>query len=417
MTGSIIPYARSQMGSFLSFSAGLFDDPGIVPDNCKILCCLHITKETGVFVLELARLGFDVTVVASNPLSTNIQVRNELEAQGIKVLAMNENDSVKLESLITQALECQPDYIVDDGGDLTRIAHTYKCGSILGCCEETTSGVIQIRNLHQDIGLNFPVIAVNNARTKELMDNHFGTGQSIIDGILQSTQGMLAGKNIVVCGYGHCGSGIAKRMKGMGAKVSVTEIDPVKALQAHYDGMTVSALGDLAPIADIIVTATASIDVVDEDVLLKVRDGCILANAGHSNTEINIDHLERLSSSVTIVNDNVDRYELPGKDVFLLGKGRIINLIAANGHPSEVMALSYSSQLAGLHLLLTSTLDPGLHSLLPDYEQRIASNHLNWVGGKLTALTEGQSAYLNGSIGSCESQDRPLLTAAHSGRL
>jgi adenosylhomocysteinase len=387
-------YAKEQMTSFLRFSKFIDVDFRKNLKRKKLLCCLHITKETGVFALELKEKGVDILLVSSNPLSTDEDVVNELKSQGINTYWCNK-DSDSLELLMLKALEFKPDYVIDDGGDLIALIHKNKI-NILGACEETTSGINQEVKLENSGKLNFPIVAVNNARTKNLMDNHFGTGQSTLDGIIRSSQQIIAGKKIVICGYGHCGSGIAERSKGLGANVSIVEVDPIKVLQAFYAGFEVGLAKDLFPNADIIITATGCIDVVTSDHLKELKDGCIIANAGHSNVEINIKALKESFTFIDSVGNHLDVYELNNKKIYLLGKGRIINLVAANGHPSEIMSMSYASQLAGLYYVMSNDLKNNIYELPSKFEDEIARIHLSSKGYNIDVLTKAQKEYLFG---------------------
>ena len=390
-----IDYAKTQMGTFISFANSLAFEKYIYPNNIKILCCLHVTKETGVFVEWLNAKGFNIDLVASNPLSTDEQVKSELEDVGIKVFTTTDGSMANLKKIWKIALKNKPDYLIDDGGDLVELSGKLKINSIKGCCEETTSGVIKENFLQKNNTLSFPVIAVNNAKTKNLMDNHFGTAQSVLDGIIRSTNEIIAGKNILVCGYGHCGSGIADRAKGLGANVMISEINEIKALQALYDGFEVNSFDMIYKKADIIITATGCINVVDKKHFSNFKNGCILVNAGHSDCEINVKSLYS-SHKVNKCMPHYEEFNNNGKRLILLGNGRIINLIAANGHPSEIMSLSYSSQIAGLFYLLNSKgLTNNIYQLPSIMENKIASIHLNNRSIMLTKLSSEQKKYLN----------------------
>lgn len=354
----LIKYSELQMRTFTYYGNTLDLEKYT---NNTLLCCLHITKETGVLIKFLHETGFKVELVASNPLSTNEQVKKELLSLGVNVYSV-EGDYNILKNMWSKLLKKRPDYIIDDGGDLVDLAVACGIKSIKGCCEETTTGVTKELIQEKRGNLFFPVIAVNNARTKNLMDNHFGTAQSVLDGIIRSTQEIIAGKNILICGYGHCGSGLASRARGLGANVSVSEIDPIKTLQAYYDGYSVGSVDEMCKNADIIISATGCINTVGAKQLLSLKDNCILTNAGHSDCEIDVNFIKQEFDLID-TGDNFDIFKLNNKSIILLGKGRIINLVAANGHPSEIMSLSYSSQMAGLHYLLTNNLSGGVHFL------------------------------------------------------
>ncbi len=392
-----IEYAEEQMATLKNYFKILNLAKYAQNKKIKILCSLLITKETGFFVSELSKYGFDVRLVSSNPISTNLEVVKELKELGIKVYWIKKDNNGDFKKLLARSLEFNPDYIIDDGGDLVDLLQKLNIPSIKGCCEETTSGITIDKKIFNENHLKFPVIAVNNARTKNLMDNHFGTGQSTVDGIIRATQEMIAGKNVIICGYGNCGSGIAKRLTGFGARVSITEIDPIKALQAFYDGYKIGILSELGKTADIIITVTGGINAVSEKDFSKLKSGCILANAGHSNCEIDVNFL-REKYSLIYESKNYDVFLRGKQRIILLGKGRIINVVAANGHPSEIMALSYSSQAAGLDFLLRNNLAPNIYELPTKYEDKIAKIHLTAKGQKLTALRTEQKDYFSGIL-------------------
>jgi len=391
----ITKYARSQMTSFVAISDKLGQDIRRHLLHSKVLCCLHITKETGVFALELQKLGIDVSLVASNPLSTKTEVVKELERRKIKIY-WSHGDQISMHKVLLRGLRTNPEYIIDDGGELVTLVHSKKVRTIKGACEETTSGIIEEKKLERKNKLQFPVIAVNNSRTKNLMDNHFGTAQSILDGIIRATQEIIAGKNIVVCGYGHCGSGIAKNARALGARVSVTEVDSIKALQAFYDGFNVDISKKIFPFADIIITATGCTSVVNISHIKNLKKNCILANAGHSNVEIDVKLLRKRYKKINSIGEHIEVYRVNKKNIYLLGKGRIINLVAADGHPSEIMSMSYASQLSGLHFLVTNKLENKLHQLPPFYEEEIARQHLRNKQQFVEILDKEQKKYLYG---------------------
>ncbi|MFN3301705.1 MAG: adenosylhomocysteinase, partial [Patescibacteria group bacterium] len=313
--------------------------------NLKIGACLHITPETANLINCLKAGGAKVFLSASNPLSTQNEVASALSFYlKIPIFAFRGESVSFYHQALKKVLSFKPDLLIDDGGDLISLA--IKTGQkVLGASEETTTGVIRIKNLEKERKLIFPVMAVNDARVKNLFDNRYGTGQSTIDGILRATNILLAGKNFVVFGYGFCGKGLSQRAKGMGARVFICEKNPIKALEAKMDGFEVLPSLEAARIGDVFVTVTGNIDILRKEHFLKMKDGAILANAGHFNVEINLKDLAKVAKNKKIIRENLEEYTLKnGKKIYLLAQGRLVNLVAGEGHPSEVMDLSFATQ-------------------------------------------------------------------------
>lgn len=369
----------------------------------KMSCCLHVTTETANLMRTLKAGGADIVLCASNPLSTQDDVAASLVVDyGISVFAMKGEDTETYYKHLKAAIEHGPDITQDDGCDLVGLLHKEYGDSylknVIGGTEETTTGVIRLRSMEKEGALRIPIIAVNESDTKHLFDNRYGTGQSTIDGLLRATNILLSGKNFVVCGYGWCGRGLAMRAKGMGANVTVTEVDYVKAIEAVMDGFRVMKLEDAMSFADIIITVTGDLNVVDEKHIRLAKDGVIIANSGHFNDEINIDALERLSVSKRTVRDFVEEYTLKdGRRVYLLAEGRLLNLAAAEGHPAVVMDMSFANQALGAEYLVRNAhkMEKKVYVLPTELDQEIARLKLESMGITIDELTEEQIAYLS----------------------
>jgi len=369
----------------------------------KMSCCLHVTTETANLMRTLKAGGADIVLCASNPLSTRDDVAASLVVDyGISVFAMKGEDTETYYKHLKAAIEHGPDITQDDGCDLVGLLHKEYGDSylknVIGGTEETTTGVIRLRSMEKEGALRIPIIAVNESDTKHLFDNRYGTGQSTIDGLLRATNILLSGKNFVVCGYGWCGRGLAMRAKGMGANVTVTEVDYVKAIEAVMDGFRVMKLEDAMSFADIIITVTGDLNVVDEKHIRLAKDGVIIANSGHFNDEINIDALERLSVSKRTVRDFVEEYTLKdGRRVYLLAEGRLLNLAAAEGHPAVVMDMSFANQALGAEYLVRNAhkMEKKVYVLPTELDQEIARLKLESMGITIDELTEEQIAYLS----------------------
>jgi adenosylhomocysteinase len=366
----------------------------------RIAACLHVTKETAVLMRTLKAGGAEVAICGSNPLSTQDDVAAALAEDGIKVYAWRGLSNEDYYWCIDQALDIQPNITLDDGADLISTIHDKRTDLlqyVLGGQEETTTGVIRLRAMAADGALKYPVIAVNDTPTKNMFDNVYGTGQSTIDGILRSTGVLIAGKNFVVCGYGHCSGGIASRAKGMGANVIVTEVDPTKALRAMMDGFRVMPIGKAAEIGDIFVTSTGDKGVIRGEHMELMKDGAILANSGHFNVEISIPDLERLSASKRTIRENVEEFIMDdGRRLYLLAEGRLVNLAAAEGHPSEVMDMSFANQALVSTFLAENgrSLKDNVYDVPKVIDGRVARLKLESMGIGIDTLTEEQKEYL-----------------------
>ncbi|PLC66011.1 adenosylhomocysteinase [Thermoproteus sp. CP80] len=385
-----------------------------------IAASLHVTKETAVLARTLAAGGAKVVLIPSNPLSTQDEVAAALAEEGIGVYAWRGMNEREYYNAIGFAISHSPDLTMDDGADLTtslhKLAHGLAdrtldyvaetaegadlakiAGRIRGGTEETTTGVIRLRALHREGKLLYPIIAVNESYTKYLFDNRYGTGQSTWDGIMRATNALIAGKVVVVAGYGWVGRGIAARAKGLGARrVIVTEISPIRALEALFDGFEVMPMSQAAEIGDVFITATGDIRVIDLDDILKMKDGAILANAGHFNVEVDVEGLERIARSKRTIRPYLDEYELPtGRKVYLVGEGRLANLVAAEGHPSEVMDMSFANQALAVEYLAKNRLEIGVYKLPDELDVEVARLKLEAMGVEIDKLTEEQRKYIS----------------------
>ena len=369
-------------------------------EGVRISASLHVTKETAVLVRTLQAWGASVSLAPCNPLSTQDDVAAALVEDGVSVFAWRGMSSDEYFWAIRVVGSRDPDIVMDDGSDLHVTLHEElgdRALKVWGGTEETTTGVIRLRALEKAGRLLYPVIAVNNARTKYLFDNRYGTGQSTVDGILRATNMLLAGKTAVVAGYGWVGRGVAMRLRGMGARVIVTEVDPVRALEAVMDGFEVMPMARAARIGDVLVAATGNRDVIRAEHMLEMKDGAILANAGHFNVEVSVEDLERISVSRRTLRPYVEEYVLKnGKRLYLLAEGRLVNLVAAEGHPSEVMDMSFSNQaLAALYIRENrGKLEPRVYDIPPGQDEMVARLKLETMGVEIDELTEEQRRYL-----------------------
>ncbi len=362
---------------------------------------LHVTKETAVLVKALKDAGAEVYLSASNPLSTQDDVAAALVKYGINVFAWRGQSSDEYYWCLRWVAEVKPDIVLDDGADLHATLHKdypETASRLIGGTEETTTGVIRLKALEKDGLLKYPVIAVNNAFTKHLFDNRYGTGQSTFDGILRATNILIAGKVVVVAGYGWVGLGIALRARGLGARrVIVTEVDPIRALEAVFDGFEVMPMIEAAEVGDIFVTATGNKAVIRREHMERMKDGALLANAGHFNVEVWIPDLEALSVSKRVIRPNVTEYRLKdGRRLYLLAEGRLVNLVAAEGHPSEVMDMSFANQFMAVKYLYDNRgkLPPKVFNPPIEIDRRIAELKLETMGIKIDKLTPEQKKYL-----------------------
>lgn len=394
---SLIKWAEQNMPVLMDIRKDFEKDKPL--EGIKIACCLHVTKETAVLIKTLLAGGANISLAGSNPLSTNDAIAAYLASIGVRVYAWKGNHD-DYYWCIEKALEIEPNITMDDGGDLVTTLHTKKQNlirNIIGGTEETTTGVKRHRVMEREGILKFPIIAVNDAFTKYLFDNRYGTGQSTIDGILRSTSLLIAGKNFVVVGYGWCGKGLAMRARGMGAKVIVCEVDEIKALEAVMDGFNVMPIEEAAKIGDIFVTVTGNKHVIDANSLEKMRDGAILANSGHFDNEINVKWLEENCINKKEVRRNVMQYELKnGKKVYLLAEGRLVNLACAEGHPPEVMDMSFSNQALVAKWLVDNKgkLENKVYKVPEEIDREVARRKLKTMGIKIDRLTEEQKKYL-----------------------
>ncbi len=366
----------------------------------RISACLHITTETANLALTLREGGADVVLCAANPLSTQDDAAAALVEYGIPVNAIKGEDEKTYYKHINTALDNKPQLTVDDGADLVTTLHTQRSdltSNVIGGTEETTTGVIRLRSLEKAGGLRYPIIAVNDAQTKYLFDNRYGTGQSTIDGITRATNILWAGKTVVVCGYGWCGHGVALRAKGLGSQVVITEVEPVRALEAVMDGYQAMPMIEAARVGDIFITVTGDINVIDKAHLQVMKDGAILANSGHFNVEINIPALESLARSKRQIRPFVDEYTLKdGRRLYLLAEGRVVNLAAAEGHPASVMDMSFANQALCLEYLVKNrgSLETKVHPVPEEIDKQVARLKLQYMGIDIDSLTPEQKKYI-----------------------
>jgi len=361
--------------------------------------CLHVTKETAVLVDTLMAGGAQVALCGSNPLSTQDDVAAALAEKGVHVFAQRGQTTEEYYWCIDKVLDYKPVITLDDGADLVGTLHskrTEELASVKGGTEETTTGVVRLRAMEKAGSLKYPIIAVNDAYTKYLFDNRYGTGQSTMDGILRATNTLVAGKTFVVCGYGWCSRGIAMRAKGMGANVIVTEVTPLRALEAAMNGLRVMPLAEAANIGDVFVTATGDINVVRKEHMQKMKDGAIIANSGHFNVEISLKDLEELSEAKRTMRPNLVEYKLKdGRKLYLLAEGRLVNLSAAEGHPSEVMDMSFANQaLCAEYMAKASKMPPRVYTVPKEIDETVAELKLKAMNIKIDELTPEQKKYL-----------------------
>jgi adenosylhomocysteinase len=367
--------------------------------NIVIGACLHVTKETAVLVEALVAGGAKVALCGSNPLSTQDEVAAALAEKGANVYAWRGETTEEYYWCVNKVINHTPLITLDDGADLVGMLHKKRVDAlenVKGGTEETTTGVIRLRAMEKAGALKYPIIAVNDAHTKYLFDNRYGTGQSTIDGILRSTNLLLAGKNFVVCGYGWCGRGLAMRARGMGAHVIVTEMNPIRALEAVMDGFQVMPISKASTTGDVFVTTTGNTSVIRKEHMLKMKDGAIIANSGHFNVEINIPDLESISNSKRNMRPNLDEYSLQnGRKLYLLAQGRLVNLAAAEGHPSEVMDMSFANQaLCVEYLVKESRMESKVYRVPKEIDELVASLKLKAINVEIDELTEKQKKYL-----------------------
>jgi adenosylhomocysteinase len=368
----------------------------------RISACCHVTTETAHLAIALKQGGADSILIASNPLSTQDDVAASLVADyGIPVFALRGEDSATYHSHVETALNHRPNIIIDDGSDVVATLvkeRQAQLSDIIGTTEETTTGIVRLKAMFNDGVLSFPAMNVNDADTKHFFDNRYGTGQSTLDGIIRATNVLLAGKNIVVAGYGWCGKGTAMRARGMGANVIVTEIDPVRAIEAVMDGFRVMPMDQAAPIGDLFITVTGNKHIIRREHFEVMRDGAMVCNSGHFDIEIDLKSLGEMASEVKQVRNFTQQYMLSnGKSVIVLGEGRLVNLAAAEGHPSAVMDMSFANQAMACEYLVKNkgALTPGLHSIPEVVDKEIARLKLVAMGIEVDSLTPEQEIYIN----------------------
>ncbi|MEN3033721.1 MAG: adenosylhomocysteinase [Aquificaceae bacterium] len=366
----------------------------------KIGACLHVTTETANLLLTLKEGGAEVYLCASNPLSTQDDVAAALvKNHSISVFAIKGEEKERYYQHLRKVINSGAKILIDDGADLISTLHKEfpeKTRDIIGAMEETTTGVIRLRAMASQNQLKFPVIAVNDALTKHLFDNRYGTGQSTLDAIMRATNRLVAGCNVVVAGYGWCGKGVAQRARGLGAIVYVCEVDPIKALEARMDGYIVLPMREASKIGDIFITVTGNTSVITKEHFELMKDGAIISNSGHFNVEIDIDTLKELSNSVREIRPLVEEYTLKdGKRIYLLAQGRLVNLACAEGHPASVMDMSFANQALCAQYLTKNELEPGVYPVPMEIDKSVASMKLESMGVKIDTLTQEQIRYLN----------------------
>jgi adenosylhomocysteinase len=365
-----------------------------------IVCCLHLEAKTGYLLQTLQAAGARVIACASNPLSTQDDVVAALVDSGITLFAIHGESAEQYHAFLEKALDCQPDAIIDDGADLVSLLHKDRCGQaglIIGGCEETTTGIVRLRSMDNDGALLFPMMAVNDAYMKYLFDNRYGTGQSVWDGINRTTNLVAAGKTVVVVGYGWCGKGVSLRAKGMGAKVVITEIDPIKANEAIMDGFQVMPMSQAARVGEIFITVTGNVNVIRGEHMQVMRDKAIMCNAGHFDVEISKPDLSALALSSRTAKNNIEEFVLAdGRRLYLLAEGRLVNLAAGDGHPAEVMDLSFSLQALSLLYVIQNRASLGNHvyNVPEEIDQKVARLKLQADGIEIDELTSEQIEYL-----------------------
>ncbi|MBW9223069.1 adenosylhomocysteinase [Methanothermococcus sp. SCGC AD-155-E23] len=361
---------------------------------------LHLEAKTAVLAETLMEGGAEIAITGCNPLSTQDDVAAACVKRGMNVYAWRGETREEYYENLHRVLDHEPDIVIDDGADLIFLLHRERqelLDKVMGACEETTTGIIRLKAMAKEGVLKFPVINVNDAYTKHLFDNRYGTGQSVIDGIIRTTNLLIAGKNVVVAGYGWCGKGVAMRAAGMGANVIVTEVNPIRALEAKMDGYRVMKMEEAAKIGDIFITTTGCKDVIRAEHMLVMKDGAILANAGHFDNEISKEDLRRISKSVRKVRENIEEYDLGDKKLYLLGEGRLVNLACGDGHPCEVMDMSFANQALSAKFLKENykKLENKVYNIPYEQDLRIASLKLKSMGVEIDKLTPEQEKYLS----------------------
>ena len=368
----------------------------------RVALSVHLEAKTAWLCRVMEMGGAEMHVTGSNPLSTQDDVAAALAAGGMHVCAVHGATAEQYQSAIDAVLETAPNIIIDDGGDLVHRMHTKHpelISQVIGGCEETTTGILRLLAMDRAGELRFPMMLVNDADCKHLFDNRYGTGQSVWDGIMRTTNLIVAGKEVVVCGYGWCGKGVALRAKGLGAKVIVTEVDPIRALEAVMDGYEVMPMMDAAAIGDIFVSVTGCKDVITLEHCERMKDGAIVSNAGHFNVEIDMEALDRCADEIYEARHNIDAYRLPnGKTIYVIAQGRLVNLAAGDGHPAEIMDMSFAVQAMSAEYLVRTRgqLKPGVVSVPAEIDDNIARRKLKAMGVSIDSLSCSQKEYLNG---------------------
>ncbi len=372
----------------------------------RIAMALHVTKETAVLVRTLVAGGAKVWITGCNPLSTQDDVAAAMAKEGVHVYGHKGESGRDYYRFMTEVIKCEPHITIDDGCDLVSEIHKKHpklIEGIIGGCEETTTGIIRLKSMEADGALKYPVVAVNDNKTKHLMDNYYGTGQSTLDGVMRATNFMFAGKTVVVAGYGSCGKGVAMRAEGLGARVVVTEVDPFRALQAVMDGHQVMKMKDAAKIGDLFVTVTGNLHVIGPDHVKVMKDGALIANSGHFDCEIDMKGIESVAKGKRRVRPFMDEYEFggsrgyaKGRRIYVLGEGRLVNLAAAEGHPSDVMSMSFCGQALACEFLVKNKgkLDNRVYTLPDSIDEYISTLKLNSLGVAIDKLTPEQKKYL-----------------------
>ncbi len=393
-----LKWARDHMPVIERVKEEIFEEGYLEGKNISM--ALHVEAKTGILALSLSEAGANVKMSSCNPLSTDDSVAEALrEEYGMDVYAKRGQSDEEYYENLNKTLTHDPDVIIDDGGDLISLIHTERedlIEGIAGGAEETTTGVVRLRAMEKDGALRFPVMSVNDALMKHLFDNRYGTGQSTMDGIMNATNLQISGKSFLVVGYGWCGRGIAMRAKGMGADVMVSEVDPVKAVEARMDGFEVLPTKEGAEKADFVVTVTGCKDAMYEEAIKRAKDGCVLSNAGHFDNEISKESLEELSNSKRKVRDEIMEYQMEdGRTLYLLSEGRLVNLAAGQGHPAEIMDMSFALQMKSAEYVVKNEgLEPKVHPIPRDIDEEVASMKLESEGIEIDSLTEEQKRYI-----------------------
>ncbi len=394
-----INWVKAHMPVLRSIEKDFYDSKPF--KNLKVALSIHLEAKTAYLCTVLAAGGAEMYITGSNPLSTQDDVAAALAHNGLNVFAWYNATAEEYTAHLREVIKVGPDVIIDDGGDLVNLIHNEYpelLNKVMGGCEETTTGIIRLVSMARDGELKFPMIAVNNAKCKYLFDNRYGTGQSVWDGINRTTNLIVAGKTVVVAGYGWCGKGVAMRAKGLSAQVIVTEIDPIKAMEAHMDGFDVMKMEEAAKYGDFFVTVTGCKDVITKKAFLNMKDGAILCNAGHFNVEINLPELEELAVKISPQRKNIMGYTLPdGRTISVIAEGRLVNLAAGDGHPAEIMDMSFSIQALCAEYIVknNNSLTASVIDVPEEIDRKVALRKLNSWGTQIDTLTPEQEKYIN----------------------